>query len=1030
MTAYEQRIREAAGPAETDAGLTLQARGGVRLRASGDLLRCTVADQPAYEVTLDPAGARCGCALFASCGGCRHVVAAARQARLDGVLEGMLRRSAEARGRALMEILDTELTESRTLRLEPELLTDDGLKLGLRIGEKRLYAVRSLPDFMEARRSGRQLIFGKGFTFEPAWMRFPEAAENLLRLLQALCDTLASAGAPPGRWLALPDSAVPAVLERMTGMTVRVTSREAARTVVCRERERVPLHFHCGGSLRMLTVDAELPEGLIPLTADRSWLIWEDALFPCEPAQRPLLCAMDQGGHFGFSGENAVRALAELLPRLGAAGTVTVDRRLEAHLIREKLEARVYLDRAEKDVAAQVVFRYGAQELNPFSPDRSALTPGGKILLRDGEGEKRVLDALDQAGFRVRKNGAVLSGQEAVWRFVSGGSKELRGVAEVWLSNEFKRILPRRPRLAGGMSLREGHLVLDLTVDGEPTPEILEILRAIARKRSYFRLQDGTFLDLTDLTAWQRAAEQIAEAEEAAPGGPGNTAVDLAAYRLVYLNTLLREAGLEVSTDEGADEALRLLSGEESGTVSMPDGLALRPYQCSGFRWLSTLDRLRMGGILADDMGLGKTVQFIALLKHIRAPGSVSLVVAPTSLTYNWLREFDRFAPELSVTVLSGTQTQRAGLLEHIRRARDVDVIITSYPLIRRDIGLLAEIPFRVCALDEAQQIKNAQSAAAAAVKQLRAESRFALTGTPLENHAGEIWSLFDFVLPGFLGTAAAFRRQLETEPSLAGLHRKMQPFLLRRLKKDVLPELPDKIEHTLTAPLTPEQAEVYEAARLRLGRQVERTLSEKGLGRSGTEILAAITELREVCCHPSLVMEGYTASAGKLDLLLDLLPGALAQGRRVLLFSQFTRMLKLIRRQLEAEDIRCLYLDGETPAARRLAMCEAFNSGEADVFLVSLKAGGTGLNLTGADLVIHYDPWWNPAAEDQATDRAHRIGLTHKVEVIRLVTHGTIEEQVVALGERKRALFDRLVTPGETLVTALSEQDIRLLFS
>ena len=1028
MTGYEQRLRQAAGQAETEAGLTLQVRGGVRIRAAGDLLRCTVADQPVCEVVLDASGARCDCPVFAERGGCRHAVAAARQARRDGLLEGLLRRSAETRGRQLMEVLDTELAESRTLRLEPELLPEDGFRLGLRVGETRLYAVRSLADFMDARRSGQRLFFGKGFTYEPAWMRFSEEAEALLRLLQALCDTQAAAGIRPDRWLILPESAVPAVLEKMTGMTARVTAAGETRTVTCMAQRRIPLRFHCAGSLRALTLEAEVPEGLIPVTPDHAWLLWEDGLFPCDPAQQPLLRCVDAGGRFGFSGQVAVRALAELLPRLGAAGTVTIDRRLEAHLCREPLEARVYLDRAEKDVAAQVVFRYGAQELNPFSPDRDALTPGGRILLRDGEGEKRVLDTLDQAGFRVRKNGAVLSGQDAIWRFVSGGADALRQVAEVWLSNEFKRILPRKPRLSAGMSLRGGRLALDLRADGEPTPEILDIMRAIARKRAYFQLRDGSFLDLTDLAAWQPAAEQIAEAGEASLR-ESDGAIDLAAYRLVYLNTLLKEAGLEAETDDTAKEALRLLSREDEENPDMPEGLALRPYQRSGFRWLSTLDRLRMGGILADDMGLGKTVQLIALLKHVRAPGCVSLVVAPTSLTYNWLHEFSRFAPELSVTVLSGTQTQRARLLEHVQRAQDVDVLITSYPQVRRDIGLLAEIPFRVAALDEAQQIKNADSAGAAAVKQLKAESRFALTGTPLENHAGEIWSLFDFVLPGFLGTAAAFQRQLEAEPSLAGLRRKMQPFLRRRLKKAVLPELPDKTEHTLTAPLTPEQADVYEAARLRLGRQVDRALTERGLGRSGSEILAAITELREVCCHPSLVMEGYAGSSGKLDLLLDLLPGALAQGRRVLLFSQFTRMLKLIRRQLEAEDIRCLYLDGETPAARRLAMCDAFNAGEGDVFLVSLKAGGTGLNLTGADLVIHYDPWWNPAAEDQATDRTHRIGLTHKVEVIRLMTHGTVEEQVVALGERKRALFDRLVTPGETLVTALSEQDIRNLF-
>ncbi len=477
-------------------------------------------------------------------------------------------------------------------------------------------------------------------------------------------------------------------------------------------------------------------------------------------------------------------------------------------------------------------------------------------------------------------------------------------------------------------------------------------------------------------------------------------------------------------------DAVRSLEGDPPEAIPLPPGLSLRPYQQAGYRWLFTLDRLRMGGILADDMGLGKTVQFIALLRAVHEPGSCSLVVTPTSLTYNWMAEFRRFAPEIRTMVLTGTQPQREQTLRRLTAAGETDVLIASYPLVRRDIDLLAEIPFRVVALDEAQQIKNAGSIGAAAVKRLQARSRFCLTGTPLENHAGELWSLFDFILPGYLGGYGEFMRRYQDGRNADDLRRRLRPFLLRRLKGDVLTELPDKIEHVMTARMTAEQEQVYRASRLRLGDRVDRLLREKGLGRGRVEVLAAITELREICCHPSLVMDGYGGTSGKLSMLTDLLPGALASGRRVLLFSQFTTMLRLIRRTLEGQGIRCLYLDGDTPAARRLELTERFNGGEGDVFLISLKAGGTGLNLTGADLVIHYDPWWNPAAEDQATDRAHRIGQTHRVEVIRLITHDTIEEQVVALGERKRELFTRLITPGEEMVTALTEQDIRSLFN
>ena len=581
--------------------------------------------------------------------------------------------------------------------------------------------------------------------------------------------------------------------------------------------------------------------------------------------------------------------------------------------------------------------------------------------------------------------------------------------------------------------MRGGRLEMQFTEDGRPTQEIQGLMDALSRRRRYFRLKDGSFLDLTDMAEWQALADSLTESYEAEGQAAGNASGDtvtLQAYRTCYLNSLLEECTLPVEVDSTVRDTVRALTEPEEASVRLPEGLTLRPYQQRGYQWLHTLDRLHMGGILADDMGLGKTVQVIALLKTTREAGQVSLVVAPTSLTYNWLSEINRFAPEMSVMVLSGSGPQRASQIQHVKDARDVDVLITSYPLIRRDIELMTDMAFRFVILDEAQHIKNAGSVGAVAVKQLRAQTRFALTGTPMENGTGELWSIFDFVLPGYLGSYNAFLRRYQDGDNADDLRRKIRPFLMRRLKKEVLTELPDKLEETLTAQMTPEQQKVYRAAMIRLKDRVDHVMAEKGLGRGRTEVLAAITELRQICCHPALVLSDYSGSSGKLELLLEILPGAMAAGRRVLLFSQFTSMLKILRRQLESEGYATMYLDGETPPARRLEMTEQFNGGQGQVFLISLKAGGTGLNLTGADMVIHYDPWWNPAAEDQATDRAHRIGQTRKVEVIRLVTHDSIEEQVVALGQRKKALFDQLVTPGETLVTALTEQDIRALFA
>lgn len=626
-----------------------------------------------------------------------------------------------------------------------------------------------------------------------------------------------------------------------------------------------------------------------------------------------------------------------------------------------------------------------------------------------------------------------LTGQEAIFNFVSEGLQHLQELAEVYLSNDFKRMTPRKPKFAGKMRLNGSALELKFTRDDEPAQEILAIMEALARRRHYFRLKDGSFLDLSAMDEWLPLADSIfeaAQAEGAESVAMGDDTIRLQAYRACYLQSLLESLGLPIEVDEKTQETVRLLTDPgKVQDVKLPDGLSLRPYQERGFQWLLALDRLHMGGVLADDMGLGKTVQVIALLMATRQEGQVSLVVAPTTLTYNWLSELGRFAPDLSVMVLGGSAAQRASQIRHVKEAHDVDVLITSYPLIRQDIEQLTTIEFRFAILDEAQHIKNAGSKGAQAVRQLQAQTRFALTGTPLENGVGELWSIFNFVLPGYLLSYSAFLRRYQDGTDAEDLRRRISPFLMRRLKKEVLTELPDKIESVFTAQMSPEQAKVYEATMMRLRQRVDSIVKEKGFERGRTEVLAAITQLREICCHPSLVLDDYTGTSGKLDMLLDMLPEAIAKGRRVLLFSAFTSMLKILRRELDDAGYETMYLDGDTPAQRRVEMAEQFNAGQGQIFLISLKAGGTGLNLTGADMVIHYDPWWNPAAEDQATDRAYRIGQTRKVEVIRLVTHASIEEQVVALGQRKKALFDQLIKPGESMVGGLSPQEIMSLF-
>jgi len=472
--------------------------------------------------------------------------------------------------------------------------------------------------------------------------------------------------------------------------------------------------------------------------------------------------------------------------------------------------------------------------------------------------------------------------------------------------------------------------------------------------------------------------------------------------------------------------------------VAMPDNLRaeLRHYQRQGLNWLQFLREYRFGGILADDMGLGKTVQTLSHLLLEKQSGRMTapcLIIAPTSLMSNWRREAARFTPDLKVLVLQGVE--RKQLFDKINY---YDLVLTTYPLLPRDEEFLLAQDYYYLILDEAQIVKNPNAKAAKIVRAIKAEQRLCLTGTPMENHLGELWTQFDFLMPGFLGDSTSFKRLYRTPIEIHGdgeqrqrLTKRIAPFMLRRTKQEVVAELPPKTEIIRSVPLGQKQAMLYESIRLTMEQKVRQAIAEKGLARSHITILDALLKLRQTCCDPrTLPLESAkkVKESAKLDLLMEMLPELLEEGRRILLFSQFTRMIALIEAELDARKIAYSKLTGQTK--HRDEAIERFKSGAADVFLISLKAGGVGLNLTEADTVIVYDPWWNPAAEAQAADRAHRIGQDKPVFVYKLITENTVEEKILAMQEKKRALAQGVYDgdkKGESLT--LTADDLSALF-
>jgi SNF2 family DNA or RNA helicase len=474
----------------------------------------------------------------------------------------------------------------------------------------------------------------------------------------------------------------------------------------------------------------------------------------------------------------------------------------------------------------------------------------------------------------------------------------------------------------------------------------------------------------------------------------------------------------------------------EDSDYEIPSGLTaqLRGYQKTGFRWLLTLSHYGFGGILADDMGLGKTLQMIAMLQSVMelpdydSAASTSLIVCPASLVYNWESEFAKFAPKVRTRLVVGNASERRKLMRNLKQ---VDVIVTSYDLLKRDLELYEGKQFLYMVIDEAQYIKNASTQVARAVKSIGAAHRFALTGTPVENRLSDLWSIFDFVMKGYLYSYEKFRKNFEQpivaerdEEVLRRLQRLTSPFILRRRKKDVLKDLPDKIEQVVYTTMTDDQRKLYNARFLKLKRELAGK-SDAQFREDKMKVLAELTRLRQLCCDPALFVEGYAQGAGKVDAAIDMMEELVGNGSNILVFSQFATMLEILRDRLDEQGIHTLLLTGQNSKEERRNMVAEFQEGQQTVFLISLKAGGTGLNLTAADTVIHFDPWWNVAAQNQATDRAHRIGQDKVVTVIQLVMKNSIEERIIDLQNRKKELVEDVVEGDGVASASLTKEEI-----
>ena len=938
-----------------------------------------------------------------------------------------------------------------------------GLEVSFRVGNSKMFVIKNLEEFCDNVRNCADETYGKNTVFNLARPNFTEEAKQWVDFImrvekengQAVERTEADwyyygSRRKASRDLDLYGWRLDAFFDTASkagSVEYDAGGRGKKKYVPLKMREQNPkvnveiseAKLDGGKDFHGIDVDIAMPRLYSGLNAD--YYIEGGYMNRTDPGFSEKLGALaeqEENGHVAFRvGRNYLNTFYyNVLPRLEEIARINEHSR---ERIRQYLtpEARFtfYLDADEGEVLCRIFAGYGQRE---FSLVETLAQNKIKEPYRDALGEGRILSrALDWMPYVDEERDALSTGrdEEQVYRAMTEGVEQLLQMGEVRCTDSFRsRRVIRRVKPRVGVSVSEGLLELEISADGLDQKELLDILQSYRMKKRYHRLKDGSFVGLDDAAVG--TVDELTEALSLKPADMIKGKMHIPLYRALYLDRMLAENDEVYSKrDSHFREMVKEFKTIDDSDFEEPSSLSdiLRNYQKDGFKWLRTLEEWNLGGILADDMGLGKTLQIIALLLSAKLEGrtGTTLVAAPAALVYNWEEEIRKYAPELRAAVIAGNQEERR---EKIERYGEYDVLVTSYDTLRRDIPFYEGKEFRCEVIDEAQYIKNHTTAAAKAVKVIKSRHRFALTGTPIENRLSELWSIFDYLMPGFLYGYETFRREIETpivknqdEDVMKRLQKMTGPFILRRLKENVLSDLPEKLEETRYVRFDGEQKNLYDAQVVHM-RETLAGQAEEDFNKNRFQVLAELTRLRQICCAPSLCFENYRGGSAKVDACVQLILSAIDGGHRMLVFSQFTSMLEILEKELDKEEIQYYVITGSTPKEERLRLVKEYNSGSVPVFFISLKAGGVGLNLTGADVVIHYDPWWNQAVQNQATDRAHRIGQTKKVTVYKLIAKNTIEEKIQKLQETKQDLADQIIGGETGQLAGMSREDILAL--
>ena len=967
------------------------------------------------------------------------------------------------------EMQETENEEKfDNIKIEPKLIYDkytSNLKLEFKIGNQRMYKIKNISEFFERMQKKEKFKYGNKLEFVHKEANFIEEDRKLLEFILEQAEIISFVNSSAnsnyryyGKALnessiQLNSTALDKIFEILKDKEI-IFQKEYEETRIKFIDKNPDIFFEMIKSKNneykiVLNQKTNLLKELdILYGKNYNYILYKNNLYRCDSNYRETVIRLikllkeNYLTELVLNEEQLPELFSVILPKLkdGIKFKNIDETKIEKYKPK-KLGVKIYLDFDENGyILADVKFCYGEEEFNPLQE---------KINIkytRDIMAENKAINMFRKTGFMyyAEKECFILPEDDKIYNFLANDINEYMQKFEVMVTENFKSKEIKQPKIGSlGVKIENNLLEIDFSNLNVSLDELQEIMEKYTLKKKYHKLKDGSFINLEEnpdiefidklVVGMDISYEDLKEKE-----------IRLPVNRSLYLNQLLKTiSNTQVNKNEEYKKIVKGTTKENiEDEINVPQSLenTLRYYQKTGYKWLKTLDNYKFSGVLADDMGLGKTIQMLSIIlgdleekKEHRA----SIVICPSSLTLNWYNESQKFTEKIKTLVIKGNANERK---KQIKEIKNYDLVITSYDLLKRDIEIYKEekYHFRYAIADEAQYLKNSNTQNAKAAKIIIADTRYALTGTPIENSLSELWSIFDYIMPGYLFTYKKFKTMYETPivkdndiKAMNKLKMLIEPFVLRRTKKEVLTELPEKTITVLNNQMKEEQEKLYLNYLAQAKQEVAETINIRGFEKSHIQILVALTRLRQICCHPSLFIKGYTEGSSKLEQCIEIIKDAIESGHKILLFSGYTAMFEIIEEELKKLDINYFKLTGSTKVDERIKMVDEFNeSKEVKLFLISLKAGGTGLNLTGADMVIHYDPWWNASAENQATDRAYRIGQKNNVQVYKLITKNSIEEKIYELQQKKSKLIDNVLNTKTSFISKLSKEDIMNLFN